>query len=70
MATSMRPYRAPLDLLDLKDYKGQRVSKALQESPELMENRDSKAPRETWGTQVCQVKKEDWDFLDCRVPME
>ena len=46
------------------------MSKALQESPELMENRDSKAPRETWGTQVCQVKKEDWDFLDCRVPLE
>lgn len=70
MATSTRLYRARLDLLDLKDCKDQRVSKALQESPELMENRDSKAQRETWGTQVCQVKKEESDFLDCRAPME
>lgn len=35
-----------------------------------MESRDSKAQRETWGTQVCQVKKEELDFLDYRVPME
>lgn len=70
MATSTRPYRAPLDLLDLKDYKGQRVSKDLQEFPELMENRDSKAPREMWGTQGCQVKKEELAFLDSRVPTE
>lgn len=70
MATSTKPCRVPLDHLDLKDYKGQRESQDRQESQELTESRDSKAQRETWGIQGCQVKKEESDFLDYRVPTE
>lgn len=70
MATFTKPCRVPLDHQDLKDYRGQRESQDLQESQELMESRDSKVQRETWGTQVCQVKKEESDFQDYRVPME